>query len=69
MTSLSVADWTRASVFLGSDPEPKTEKRRAYPFHGFILDCLDPLCEEARDRKEGDHNYEPDKCTPTEDGV
>lgn len=48
---------------------PNTSIRQTYPFHGLFLDLLDSGCEETRNRKEDDHRYEPDKCTPAKDGV
>ena len=48
---------------------PNTSIRQTYPFHGLFLDFLHSICKEARDRKEDDHRYEPDKCTPAKDGV
>lgn len=59
----------RICLFRGQSLMPHTSIWQTYPFHGLLLDLLDPICKEARNRKENDHCYEPDKCTPAKDGV
>jgi hypothetical protein len=59
----------RICLFRGQPLMANTSTWQTYPFHGLFLDLLNSICKEARNRKEDDHRYEPDKCTPAKDAV
>jgi hypothetical protein len=59
----------RICLFQGQPLTNNTSIRQTYPFHGLFLDFLNSICKEARNRKQNDHRYEPDKCTPAKDAV
>lgn len=54
-----------------SRSQPLTHKpsNPAHLFHGFFLNLLDSLCNDASDREEGEHCSKSDKYTPAKDAV